>query len=279
MNQQSFIELELNKLEKDFLFRELNIVETSADRVIKINGKEYLNFSSNNYLGLANHPEVIKAVQGGSKEWGVGAGASRLISGNMNVHEELEKELAKFKGTEACLLFPTGYAANLGVITSLVGKEDVLIIDRLNHASIIDACKLSEAKLLIYPHKDVVKLKEILEKQRKKYKKVLIVTDSLFSMDGDVAPLPEIVALAKKYEAMTMIDEAHATGVMGSDGKGVAEKFHLEKEIDVIMGTLSKAFGLQGGFVCGSEKLRKYLINKARSFIYTTGLAPMIAAG
>jgi 8-amino-7-oxononanoate synthase len=275
----NFISDELTALKEDALLRSLRTIDTPADRIIKIDGKEYLNFSSNNYLGLASHPDVIKAVQDGAARWGTGAGASRLISGTMEIHTRLEQELAAFKGTEACLVFPTGFAANLGVITSLVEKEDAIIIDRLDHASIIDACKLSGAKLLVYPHRDVKKLAEILKRQRDKYRRVLICTDSLFSMDGDIAPLPEIVTLAKKFDAMTMVDEAHATGVMGNEGRGVVEHFHLEDQIDVIMGTLSKAFGVQGGFVCGSRKLIDYLINKARSFIYSTALAPCLAAG
>ncbi len=279
MKELSFINSELQKLQDESLLRSLRTSDTPSGRTIVINGKEYLNFSSNNYLGLADHPDVKKAVQDGVTRWGTGAGASRLISGNMDIHIQLEKELAAFKGTEAALVFPTGFAANLGTITALVEKEDTILCDRLNHASIIDACRLSGAKLLVYPHKDIERLADILKKQRKKYRRVLIVTDSLFSMDGDIAPLPEIVALAKKYDAMTMIDEAHATGVMGNDGRGVAEHFHLEKDIDVIMGTLSKAIGVQGGFVCGSKKLIDYLINKARSFIYSTALTPCLAAG
>ncbi|MFC1518042.1 8-amino-7-oxononanoate synthase [Candidatus Margulisiibacteriota bacterium] len=279
MFPKDFIQNELNALERDILLRELKTVETPTGRIIKIQGKEYLNFSSNNYLGLANHPEVIKAVQEGAKKWGTGTGSSRLISGNMSVHEELENELARFKGTEACLLFSTGFAANLGAITSLVGKDDAVIIDRLCHASIIDACNLSEAKLLVYPHKDYSQLKEILDTYRNRHKKFLIVTESVFSMDGDLAPLSEIVFLAEEYEAMTMVDEAHATGVFGEKGRGLVSELGLEKKIDVIMGTLSKAFGLQGGFICGSNELIKYLINKARSFVYSTGLTPLIASG
>lgn len=279
MSTYDFIFETLAHLKKESLLRSLRTTSTPSDRTITINGKEYLNFSSNNYLGLATHPEVIKAVQDGAARWGTGAGASRLISGTMDVHAKLEQELASFKGTESSLVFPTGFAANLGAITALVEKEDVIIIDRLNHASIIDACKLSGAKLLVYPHKDVRKLADLLKKQRNKYRRALIVTDSLFSMDGDIAPLPEIVACAKKYDVMTMVDEAHATGVMGNEGRGVVEHFHLENKIDVIIGTLSKAIGVQGGFVCGKKELIDFLINKARSFIYSTALAPCLAAG
>ncbi len=193
------------------------------------------------------------------------------------MHEQLESKIAQFKGREAAIVFPTGYMANVGAITSLVDENDTIIIDRLNHASIIDACRLAKAKLQVYGHRDIVALETIL-KRSAKFAKRLIVTDSLFSMDGDIAPLPEIINLAKEYNAITMIDEAHATGVIGARGKGLEEHFNLVGKVDIVMGTLSKALGSLGGFVAGSQPLIDYLRNKARSFIYTTALPPASCA-
>ncbi|PIS29349.1 8-amino-7-oxononanoate synthase [Candidatus Saganbacteria bacterium CG08_land_8_20_14_0_20_45_16] len=260
-----FIDEELNTLKQSGLYRELKTIEKVSGARITINGKEYLNFCSNNYLGLANHPKIIKKTIEIIKEFGFGATASRLICGNTVIHELLEEKLANFKGREAAIVFPTGYMANLGTITALVDENDTVIIDRLNHASIINACRLSKAKLQVYPHLNMAALEKILQKSGK-YKKRLIVTDHVFSMDGDIAPLEQTAKLAKKYQAITMIDDAHAVGMKIPDG------------IDIVMGTLSKALGSLGGFVCGSQDLIDYLRNKARSFIYTTAL-PIAACG
>ncbi len=261
-----FIKQELDALKQAGLYREPKTIENISGAKVTIAGKEYMNFCSNNYLGLASHPKVKAKAIAIIKEFGFGAGASRLICGNTTIHEELEKKLAKFKKREAAIVFPTGYMANLGTITALVDENDTVIIDRLNHASIIDACKLSKAKLQVYPHLDMEALEKILIKSGK-YKKRLIITDHVFSMDGDIAPVEQIVKLAKKYQAITMIDDAHAVGLK------------IPAEIDVVMGTLSKALGSLGGFVCGSKNLINYLRNKARSFIYTTALpAPACAA-
>lgn len=268
-----FIHQELESLKKSGLYREPKTIEKMDGSHITIAGREYLLFCSNNYLGLANHPKVIQKSIEIIKEFGFGAGASRLISGNTVVHEELESRIASLKGREAAIVFPTGYMANLGVITSLVDENDTIISDRLNHASILDACRLSKAKLQVYPHKNTKILEEIL-KRSDKYKKRLIVTDSVFSMDGDIAPLAEIAKTAKKYNAITMIDDAHATGVLGN-GHGAEAHFKflgMKENIDVVMGTLSKALGSIGGFIAGSHDLIDYLRNKARSFIYTTAL-------
>lgn len=217
-------------------------------------------------MGLAHHPKVVQAAIEATKKFGTGAGASRLITGTTILHQQLEEKLAKLKKTEAAIAFPTGYMANIGTISSLFDEKDTVIIDRLNHASIIDACKLSKAKLQVYPHKDMKALEKILQKSDK-YQKRLIVTDHVFSMDGDIAPISEISELAKKYDAMFMTDDAHATGVVVRAGR-----------VDVVMGTLSKALGSLGGFVCGSDELIEYLRNKARSYIYTTALPPASCA-
>ncbi|MFA4844600.1 MAG: 8-amino-7-oxononanoate synthase [Candidatus Margulisiibacteriota bacterium] len=261
-----FIKKELARLKKDGLYRQLKQI-----------GPATLVFCSNDYLGLSQHPRVKAAAIAAIAKYGFGAGASRLVSGNSPLQEELERKIANFKGRAAAIVFPTGYMANLGAISSLVDENDTVIIDRLDHASIIDACKLTKAKLQVYRHNDPAALEAIL-KRSAKFKKRLIVTDSVFSMDGDLAPLPEIVALARKYDALTMIDEAHATGTIGQTGRGLEEHFGLKGQVDIVMGTLSKAVGSVGGFVAGSAELINYLRNKARSFIYTTALPPAACA-
>ncbi|HDY68390.1 MAG: 8-amino-7-oxononanoate synthase [Candidatus Scalindua sediminis] len=268
---------ELKKIKKSGLYRELNIVEGAQGPHVKIKGRKYISFCSNNYLGLANHPEIAKAVEDAVKKYGWGAGASRLISGNMKLHETLEEEISKFKRKEATIVFPTGYMANIGTICSLVSSGDLVICDRLNHASIIDGCRLSGATFRVYPHRDTVKLENILKKSSK-YPRKLIVTDTVFSMDGDLAPLPDIVRIARKYKAMVMVDEAHGTGVFGKNGRGVVEHFNLNEKVNIVMGTLSKAVGSLGGFVSGDKNLINYLRNKARTFMYTTALPPAVCA-
>lgn len=272
-----YISDELIKIKKSGLYRELKVIGNAQDTHIKIKGKTFLSFCSNNYLGLANNPLVIKAVKDAVDEFGWGAGASRLVSGNMILHETLENEISRFKGKEAALVFPTGYMANLGAISSLVSNGDLVICDKLNHASIIDGCRLSGADLRVYAHCDMEKLENILMKSSK-YNRKLVVTDSVFSMDGDLAPLPDIVRIAGKYKAMVMVDEAHGTGVFGENGRGVVEHFNLDKKVDIVMGTLSKAIGSLGGYVTGDIDLINYLKNKARSFMYTTALPPAVCA-
>ena len=272
-----YISDELKTIKKSGLYRELNSVEGSQGTHLEIKGKTYLSFCSNNYLGLANNPLVIKAVKDAVGKYGWGAGASRLVSGNMRLHEVLEGEISRFKGKEASIVFPTGYMANIGTISSLVSKGDLVICDKLNHASIIDGCRLSGADFRVYPHCDMEKLENILKKSSK-YSRKLIVTDTVFSMDGDIAPLPDIVRIAHKYEAMVMADEAHGTGVFGENGRGVVEHFNLSKKVSIVMGTLSKAVGSLGGYVSGDADLINFLRNKARPFMYTTALPPAVCA-
>ena len=268
---------ELIKIKESGLYRNLTAVENAQDTHIVIEGKTYLSFCSNNYLGLANHPSVVAAVKDAVELYGCGAGASRLVSGNMTLHETLENEISKFKKKDATIVFPTGYMANLGVITSLVSNGDLVICDKLNHASIIDGCRLSGADFRIYAHCNMEKLENILRKSTK-YKCKLIITDSVFSMDGDLAPLPDLVKIAAKYNAMLMVDEAHGTGVFGGNGRGVVEHYNLSNEVYVVMGTLSKAIGSLGGYVSGDSDLISYLRNKARTFMYTTALPPAVCA-
>ena len=264
-----FINEDLEEIKKEGLFRTIRPIEWGSGVRIKINGKKLINFCSNNYLGLSNDPRVVKKTSEILEKFGVGAGASRLVSGNFKVHEELERRISRFEGTEASIVFPTGYMANIGTIQALVGAGDAIIIDRLNHASIIDGARLSGAKLLVYPHKDMMQLEKIL-KNASGFKKKLIVTDHVFSMDGDIAPVKELLELSLKHDAMFMLDTAHSTGILDLKVKDMS---HL-----IIMGTLSKTTGSLGGFISGKRDLIDYLRNKARSFIYTTGLPPSIAA-
>ncbi|HHT9118292.1 MAG TPA: 8-amino-7-oxononanoate synthase [Candidatus Hypogeohydataceae bacterium YC38] len=271
MDKLQLIEKELQGLRQEGLYRSLLSVGGVEGPFVKIWGKKYVCFCSNDYLGLAGHPRIKRAAQEAIERYGWGTGASRLVSGNTTVHEALEVELAHFKGTEAALVFPSGYMANVGTVTALVGKGDIVIGDRLNHASLIDGCRLSGADFRVYAHKDTEGLEGILRRSSQ-YRKRLIVTDGVFSMDGDLAPLPNIVELAKKYKAILMVDDAHGTGVLGKKGKGTVEHYGLERGVDVQMGTLSKALGGIGGFVAGSKTLIEYLKNRSRPFIYTTAL-------
>ncbi|MFZ5801470.1 MAG: 8-amino-7-oxononanoate synthase [Candidatus Omnitrophota bacterium] len=266
----------LAQLESQGLLRSLREVSSAQEETIIIDGKKVLNLCSNNYLGLANDRRLKQAAVAAIKKYGVGAGASRLVCGNSRLHRELEERLAAFKGAQKCLVYTSGYAANLGILSAIVGRDDLVFADRLNHASLNDGVILSRAEFKRYPHKDIAALEEMLKKAEGKRK--LIVTDTVFSMDGDVAPLPEIVSLAKKYSAMVMVDEAHAFGVLGKSGKGALEHFNLEKEIAIQMGTLSKAVGALGAYVCADEPRIDFLINRSRGFIYTTALPPGLCA-
>ncbi|WP_333871546.1 8-amino-7-oxononanoate synthase [Desulforamulus putei] len=262
----------LESIKKKGLYREMFYLDAAQGPHTLVDGKKMLLLSSNNYLGLCNDDRLKEAAIATIREFGVGSGGSRLTTGSYKLHRELEERLARFKGTEACLVFSTGYAANLGTIAGLTDKEWVVFCDRLNHASIIDGCRLSGAKLVIYKHCDM----SDLENKIKRYHtgKGLIVSDGVFSMDGDIAPLAEIVKLAKKYSLMTMVDDAHATGVLGPNGGGTVDYFGLEDEVDIQMGTLSKAFASEGGYIAGKQILIDYLRHKAKSFIYSTALAP-----
>lgn len=272
-----FIASELEEIKREGLYRSLRCVEGHQGARITLDGRDCINLCSNNYLGLANNPGLKRAAVQAVQKYGCGSGASRLVCGNLSLHTILEERLAQFKGQESALVFNSGYCTNLGLIASLVGRGDCVFSDRLNHASIYDAILLSRAELKRYPHRDMDALKCFLEKARH-YKKRLIVTDTVFSMDGDIAPLPEIVDLARRFDAMIMVDEAHATGVFGMNRRGLVEHFGLEDEIAIQMGTLSKAIGSCGGYVAGKKALCAYLINTARPFIYTTALPPSVLA-
>jgi 8-amino-7-oxononanoate synthase len=270
---------ELEALRARSLDRHLREISSAQGSEIEIAGRRFINFSSNDYLGLANDPRLREAVVAAVKDFGVGAGASRLISGTQSPHLALERALAQWKRTEAALCFSSGYAAALGTIPAVVTKNDVVLLDKLCHASLIDGAKLSGAVLRVFPHNQVGKLESHLEWARRKHagKRVLIVTESVFSMDGDRAPLRELVQLKKRFGALLMLDEAHAVGVIGSNGRGLAAAENLNDDVDVQMGTLSKAFGASGGYICGSRTLIEWLINRARSFIYSTAPPPAVA--
>lgn len=277
MNLADYIERKLAQAQEAGLRRSLREVEGFVGTEVTIAGRNYISFASNDYLGLARHPEVVAAARDALERYGAGAGASRLIIGNLSVHHELERRVAGFKGRHAAAVFATGYLANLGAICALVGHGDAVISDEKNHASIVDACRLSRAEILIYRHLDMEDLRAKLELAAGCTNK-LVVTESVFSVDGDIAPVDEVARLAKKYGAWTMIDEAHATGVIGENGRGAEELFNCTGEIDVVMGTLSKALGSQGGFIAGDESLAELLINVSRPLIYSTGLSPAAAA-
>jgi 8-amino-7-oxononanoate synthase len=276
MRNDDAIRAELERLRRAGLRRQLRPIDGAQDAWITVAGKRALCLSSNNYLGLANHPALVEAAARAGRDLGMGSGASRLISGSMRLHHDLEDALAAFKGTEAALLFSTGYQANIGVISALVGTDDEVFSDELNHASIIDGCRLSRARISVYPHRDTAALEERLTQSTARRR--LIVTDSVFSMDGTTAPLRRICELAEQYDAMVMVDEAHATGVVGPQGRGAVAAEGLTERVTVQMGTLGKALGSFGAFVAGSRPLIELLINKARSLIYTTALPASLAA-
>ena len=262
------------------LYRSRRVSEGPQGATLKVDGREVVNFCSNDYLGLANHPKVIAAFKQGAEQYGVGSGASHLINGHTNAHHILEEELADFVGRPRALLFSTGYMANLGVLTALVGSGDVVMQDRLNHASLIDAGLLSGARCQRYLHADTNSLNEHLTKLKNKQKngRRLIITDGVFSMDGDLAPLAELAGTARQQDAWLMVDDAHGLGVLGEGGRGTVNHFQLNNErVPMLMGTLGKAFGTFGAFVAGSEALIETLIQHARSYIYTTALPPAVA--
>lgn len=272
----NYITEKLNKIRKSGLYRELNYIETAQSPKVKIEGKDFILLGSNNYLGLCDDYRLKKAAIDAIHKYGVGSGGSRLTTGSYDIHKELENKIASFKGTEASLIFNTGYMANVGIISAICDRSWVIFCDKLNHASIIDGCRLSGAKLIRYKHCD---MNDLLHKVNK-YKKSnsLIVTDGVFSMDGDIAPLPHIVKIAKENDIMTMVDDAHATGILGKNGSGTASYFNLNNQIDIMMGTLSKSIASEGGYAAGNKDLINYLRNSARSFIYSTALSPATIA-
>jgi 8-amino-7-oxononanoate synthase len=272
------LEEQLAQLEQRGLRRRLRLISGPQGPRVLLDGKPALLLCSNNYLGLADHPRVREAAAEGARRWGVGAGASRLVSGSMTIHRRLEERLAAFEGTQSCLLFGSGYLANTGTIAALAGPDDVIFSDQLNHASIVDGCRLSRARTVVYRHADAEHLAHCLAGEQCAGERV-IVTDTVFSMDGDIAPLQEIVELAERFEARLIVDEAHATGALGPGGRGALAEAGLEGQADVVIGTLGKALGSYGAYACADEPTIQYLINHARPFIFSTAPAPPAVAG
>lgn len=279
---QDWLAGQIDELKAQHLYKTPRLLESPAGGRVRMDGREVVNLSSNNYLGLANHPKVRQAAQEAIERWGVGAGAVRWIGGTMAVHDELEERLARFKKVDAVLVFTGGFTANSGCIPAVVTKDDVIISDELNHASIIDGVRLGAAKYRksegwVYEHKNMDHLEDCL-KRAQGFAKRMIITDGVFSMDGDIAPLPQIVELAERYDAFVMVDDAHASGVLGKNGAGTASHFDLYGRVDIQLGTLSKALGVIGGYIAGSKPLKEWLINRGRPYLFSTAHPPVVAA-
>ncbi|HUG48975.1 MAG TPA: glycine C-acetyltransferase [Candidatus Limnocylindria bacterium] len=275
---------ELEELRRQNLYRPLRVLSGPQEPHATMDGKPLISLSSNNYLGLATHPRLVEAALDAVRELGVGSGAVRTIAGTMELHEELERRLAAFKHTEAVLTFQSGFTANSGVIPTITTDDDLIVSDELNHASIIDGVRLSKASRAVFPHRDVDGLEKVLRDAREKggakgaYRHILVITDGVFSMDGDIAPLADICTVAERYEAAVMVDDAHASGVLGRNGRGTVDHFDLHGRVDIQVGTLSKAVGVLGGYVAGTQALRDYLIQRSRPFLFSTSHPPAVAA-
>lgn len=272
-----FLNDELQQLKNQGLYSRVRVLQGEQAPMALIDGKRVVNLASNNYLGLTTHPRLRAAAVQAIHDYGVGSGAVRTIIGTMSIHEELEERLASFKETEACIVFQSGFTANTGVIPAVVGEGDVIISDELNHASIIDGCRLTRAERKVYRHRDMGELRQRLEESRG-VRRILVITDGIFSMDGDIAPLPAIVELAEQYGAMVMVDDAHASGVLGRNGRGTVDHFGLHGRVHIQVGTLSKAIGALGGYIAGSRALREWLIQRGRPYLFSTSHPPSVAA-
>ncbi len=276
-NPTAFLKEEYEELVKNDFDWKLRMLQSGSTPHSIVDGKEVIMLCSNNYLNLSNHPRLIKGAIDAAKKFGAGSGSVRAIAGTMDIHMDVERKLAKFKGTESSLIYQTGFAANAGLIPQLVGKGDIIISDEFNHGSIIDGVRLTKADRAVYKHRDMGELENVLKDADKKYKRILIITDGVFSMDGDIAPADEIVKLAKEYGAMTYVDDAHGEGVIGPDGRGIGAHYGIEGEIDVEMGTFSKAFGVVGGLIAGSQDLVNFALNKSRTWLLSGSHPPAVA--
>src|ERR671927_969153 len=274
----SYLSEQLNDLKQKGTYFRLRVLEDEQAPVCTFDGKMVINLASNNYLGLTTHPKLREAALEATKKYGVGSGAVRTIAGTMRIHMELEDKIARFKNVEACVVFQIGFTANAGTVSAILGKEDFIISDELNHASIIDGARLSRAKILVYRHKDVAHAEEQLASVKDQPGRKLIITDGVFSMDGDIGPLPALCDLAERYGAIIMVDDAHASGVLGRNGRGTIDHFHVHGRVDIQVGTLSKAVGVLGGYVCGSRDLIEFLYHRARPFLFSTSHPPGVAA-
>ncbi len=269
-----FLKEKIQELKNQGVYRKLPVLSTENGSEIIINGKSAINLSSNNYLGFANHPRLKIAAIEAIEKYGAGSGAVRTIVGNMDIHEEMEKAIADFKREEAAMVYQSGFNCNTGTIQAITEKGDLIVSDEFNHASIIDGSRLSRADKTIYKHSDMDSLEDVLKSNRDKYKNILVITDGVFSMDGDIADLPGIVELAEKYEAMTYVDDAHGSGVLGENGRGTVDHFNMHGRIDFSIGTLSKAIGVIGGYVAGSETMKEWLSHRGRPILFSTSLPP-----
>jgi len=268
----------LNDLRAKGTYFKLRVLDDQQAPVCHYDGKEVINLASNNYLGLANHPRLVEAALEATRKYGVGSGAVRTIAGTMRIHMELEEKIARFKNVEACVVFQSGFAANAGTVSAVLGKEDFILSDELNHASIIDGARLSRATIKVFRHKDVAHCEELLQQVASQPGRKLVITDGVFSMDGDIGAVDKLAALAEKYGAIMMVDDAHASGVLGRNGRGSVDHFGMHGKVDVQVGTLSKAIGSLGGYVCGTRDLIDYLYHRARPFLFSTSHPPSVAA-
>jgi glycine C-acetyltransferase len=279
MSKLDWLTQEINSLKEQGLYNRIRTIGSAQGAWITVDGKNVLNFCSNNYLGLANHPKIVEAAREATSKYGVGPAAVRSIAGTTDLHVQLEQRLAQFKGAEDVITFQSGFNANLGTISALVGKEDVIFSDRLNHASIIDGCRLSGAKIVAYEHNDPSALEDAIKDNLSNYRRALIVTDGVFSMDGDIAPLPDLYEVAKKYDILFMVDDAHGEGVLGKGGRGIVDHFGLHGKVDIEVGTMSKAFGVVGGMVAGDKIIVEWLRQRGRPFLFSSAVtAPDAAA-
>jgi glycine C-acetyltransferase len=274
----SYLTGQLNDLKAKGTYFRLRVLEDEQAPECTFDGKHVINLASNNYLGLTTHPKLREAALEATRKYGVGSGAVRTIAGTMKIHMELEEKIARFKNSEACVVFQSGFAANAGTVSAVLGKEDFIISDQLNHASIIDGARLSRAKILVFEHKNVADAEAKLASVADQPGKKLLITDGVFSMDGDIGPLPGLCDLAEKYGAIMMVDDAHASGVLGRNGRGTVDHFKVHGRVDIQVGTLSKAIGALGGYVCGSRDLIEFLYHRARPFLFSTSHPPSVAA-
>ena len=277
-NPLAYLTEQLNELKQKGTYFKLRVLEDEQAPVCTFDGKKVINLASNNYLGLTTHPKLREAALEATKKYGVGSGAVRTIAGTMKIHMELEEKIARFKNVEACVVFQSGFTANAGTVSALLGKEDFIISDELNHASIIDGARLSRAKIKVFRHKDTAHAEELLKEIKNEPGRKLVITDGVFSMDGDIGALPQLTELAEKYGAIMMVDDAHASGVLGRNGRGTIDHFKLHGRVDVQVGTLSKAIGALGGYICGTRDLIEFLYHRGRPFLFSTSHPPSVAA-
>src|SRR5271163_4699348 len=277
-NPLSYLGEQIEAWRQGGTYQRLRVLESPCEPLSRVDGRAVINLASNNYLGLADHPKLVEAAIAATKKYGAGSGAVRTISGTMSIHMELERKIAQFKHTEACVVFQSGFAANAGTVSAVLTPEDHIISDELNHASIIDGCRLSRAKIHVFPHKDHAAAAQKLEALTGVPGRKLLITDGVFSMDGDIGPLPQLVAAAEKYGAIMMVDDAHSSGVLGRNGRGTIDHFGLHGRVDIQVGTLSKAIGVLGGYVCGTRDLIEFLYHRARPFLFSTSHPPGVAA-